>query len=115
MDDIYCKKVGGPVKFLLLVGATGAGLYKAGEVTVKKCVKTIKKHSAEDKDNCFSIIRNGESIEGVKFEIGDKFKVLEVDKNALLIEKIGDGNNPYFLSKVNMKRISDYERVEDGN
>lgn len=110
------KKVGGPVKFLLLVGATGAGLYKVGEVAVKKCVKTIRKDSAEDKDSCFSITAKGESIEGLKFEIGDKFKVLEVDKDALLIEKLGDSNNPYFVSKVYMKEISDYEGgKEDGN
>lgn len=110
------KKVGGPVNFLLLVGAAGAGLYKVGEVTVKKCVKTIRKHSIEDKDRCFSIITEGERIEGLKFETGDKFKVIEVDKDALLIEKFGDSNNPYFVSKVFMKEISDYEGGEgDGN
>ena len=36
------KKVGGPVKLLLLTGVAGAGVYKIGEVIVKKCIKTIK-------------------------------------------------------------------------
>ena len=100
----------------MTVGAAGAGLYKVGEVTVMKCVKTIRKHSTEDRKRIFSIITDGESIEGLKFETGDKFKVLEVDQDALLIEKIGDSSNPYFVSKVFMKDISDYEGGEaDGN
>ena len=57
----------------MTVGAAGAGLYKVGEVTVMKYVKTIRKHSTEYRKRFFSIITDGESIEGLKFETGDKF------------------------------------------
>ena len=31
------------------------------------------------------------------------------DKDAILIEKIGDNNNPYFVSAELLKNISDFE------
>ena len=41
--------------------------------------------------------------------MGDKFKVLESDGDAVLIEKIGDLTNPYFVSAELLKDISDYK------
>ena len=49
------------------------------------------------------------SNEGLEFKIGDQFRVLESDKDAILIEKIGDNNNPYFVSAELLKNISDFE------
>ena len=50
-------------------------------------------------------VRNG----GLKFKIRDQFRVLETDKDAVLIEKIGDDNNPYFVSEEMLKNISNYK------
>ena len=43
------------------------------------------------------------------FSVDDTFKVLEIDGDAALIEKIGDENNPYFVSGCFLESISDYK------
>ena len=112
------KKVGGPINLLLLIGAAGAttgiAIYKACEVGVKKCVKIIKSHpTTTDKDLesqhiFYSVIKPGISNEGVEFFVGSQYRVLETDGDSVLIEKIGDENNPYFVSAEFLRTISDY-------
>lgn len=45
------------------------------------------------------------SNEGLAFKIGDQFRVLEIDRDAVLIEKIVDNNNPYFVSEELLTNI----------
>lgn len=109
------KKVGGPRNLVLLIGASGAAIYKGGEVLVKKSVNVIKKHHVAKKEltesnmKQYNIKTSGVSNEGLKFVVGDRFRVLETDRDAVLIEKIGDENNPYFVSEQLLKDISDYK------
>ncbi len=42
------------------------------------------------------------------FKEGDHFKVLEEDGDSVLIELLGNDDNPYFVSKELLKEISDY-------
>lgn len=58
----------------------------------------------------YSITVDGVSDDGLEFKIGDQFRVLETVKNAVLIEKIGDDNNPYFVSVEFLEMISNYKR-----
>ena len=113
------KKVGGPINLLLLTGATGAiagtVVYKAFEFGLKKGRKVLKGRQAHHawclkaNANIYSVTSAGTSDEGVEFSIGTKFKVLETDGDSVLIEKIGDGNNPYFVSKEFLHTISDFK------
>nr|WP_177297704.1 hypothetical protein [uncultured Blautia sp.] len=109
------KKVGGPRNLVLIIAGTGAATYKGGEILVKKGIKAIKKKRMEKKEVAKSNIRqyevktSGVSNEGLTFKIGEYFKVLEADGDAVLIEKIGDENNPYFVSAELLKDISDYK------
>lgn len=110
------KKVGGPVNLLLLTGAAGASLYKISEIGVKKCIKAFKAHRAtqtkclEDDENTYSVISLNTSNEGVEFPVGTKFKVLEIDGNSVLIEKIGEKDNPYFVSAEFLSTISNFQK-----
>lgn len=45
------------------------------------------------------------SNEDLAFKIGDQFRVLEIDRDAVLIEKIVDNNNPYFVSEELLTNI----------
>lgn len=105
------KKVGGPVKLAILVAAGGYGVIRGGEAGVKAIVKGIKKHNEKKTtDNKIYVVKKeGISNEGLSFNEGDKFRVLEIVEDAILIEKIGDTNNPYFVDVNLLRSISDYK------
>ena len=107
------KKVGGPINLLLLAGTTGAVVYKGGEIAVKQCVRKIKAHNTvnptmETNARLYNVTSAGRSNEGLEFIKGDQFRVLESDGASVLVEKIGDTNNPYFVSADVLRNISNY-------
>lgn len=96
------KKVGGPTNLVLLIAGSGAVVYKGGEILVRKAIKNVNKlyaeNSSEISSQIYIVNKQGVSNENLAFELGDRFKVLEFDGDAILIEKIGDSNNPYVVS-----------------
>lgn len=109
----WMKKVGGPTKFLAIWGGGGAVIGGVTLKIVEKVANKIKriyvdKKTATDAAIVHTVSKAGSSNEGLKFEIGNQFRVLEVDGDAALIEKIGDSNNPYFVSATFLRSISDY-------
>lgn len=106
----YSKKVGGPANFLLLVASGGYGIGKIIEVGIKRTVKTIKNRSkGKTSTKLYYVHSMGKSSEGLTFNVGDSYQVLERDKDAVLIKKIGDTDNPYFVSTDLLHSISDFE------
>lgn len=107
------KKVGGPTNLVLLIAGSGAVVYKGGEILVRKAIKNVNKLHAENTSELSSQIyivnKQGVSNENLVFELGDRFKVLEFDGDAVLIEKIGDSNNPYVVSSEFLEKISNYK------
>ena len=109
------KKVGGPVNFLLLVGTTGAVVYKCSELGVKKCIKEIhtkretKKKNTKMKEEVYTIITQGISNEGLRLIPGDEFTILETDGDNVLIEIMGDNDNPHFVSAELLNEVSNYK------
>lgn len=108
------KKVGGPTNLVLLIAGSGAVVYKGGEILVRKAIKNVNKLYAENTSEISSQIyivnKQGVSNENLVFELGDRFKVLEFDGDAILIEKIGDSNNPYVVSSEFLENISNYKK-----
>lgn len=115
------KKVGGMGWFLTLIagvsaviGALFVQIFKPLKKAIRKVItrkkkNTIRKTEKERENSIiYTVINEGESNEGLKFNVGDKFTVLESDGDAVLIEKHGDDNNPYFVSAELLKTISDY-------
>lgn len=104
------KKVGGPKPFLVMVGCCGYAVIRIAEWGVKVVVKEIsKQRNKETSQKAFCVHTAGKSNEGLEFKIGDEFRVLERDKDAVLIEKIGEENNPFFVSCALLNAISDYK------
>lgn len=106
------KKLGGPLQLCLAVAVGGYAVIRTGEAGTKKIFKTVKKRAELKKftsEKLFVVHSDGKSNEGLVFRIGDKFRVLEIDNNAVLIEKLGDSNNPYFVSAELLRSISDFE------
>ena len=110
------KRIGGPYRLLGAVLVTGVTL---GIVGVKAHDR-IKKNSANKLEGhdekklpdptikLYEIHSDGVSNEGLILKKGSKYKVLETDGESILIELIGDENNPYYVSRSLLNQISDF-------
>lgn len=109
----WSKKMGGPLNLLLAVGVGGYALGRTVEAGGKLIVKSVKKHIENKKATTpefYVVHTEGTSNEGLHFSINDRFRVLEVAEDAVLIEKIGDSNNPYFVSAALLHSISNFNQ-----
>lgn len=107
------KKVGGPKRLALLIATGGYAVIRLGEAGVTKVVRNIHvekkaKNGVELKE--YVVKKEGTSNEGVMFNVGNTFRVLEADGDAVLVEIVGDDNNPYFVDAGLLKEISDYRK-----
>lgn len=112
------KKVGGPGKLVALIAGGGAVVggiaFKSGEFVIKKGKKAIAKRREQSKklnesaQIIYTVKQDGESNDELIFKRGDSFRVLESDGDAILIELIGNENNPHFISKDLLEQISDF-------
>lgn len=101
------KKVGGPFNLAAIIAIGGYGLGKLSEIGIKK-IKNFK--NKKDKSlEVYSILSQGVSNEGLVFNKGDQIRILESDKDVILIEKVGDPNNPYYVSADLLRSISNYK------
>ena len=110
----WSKKVGGPLNLLGIVAGVGAIGGVAGTKGVEALVGSQKKKAAEKEKaaellKTYTVSKEGVSNEGLQFHVGETFKVLERDGNAVLIEELGDDNNPYFVAAELLNEISDYK------
>lgn len=106
------KKVGGPLQLLGTADVGGYVVIRTFEAAGKSVFKKVKKSSNSKHKvviDTYAIKTAGKSSEEVQFEVGDQFHVLEIAGDAVLIEKIGDVNNPYFVSADLLRSISDFE------
>jgi hypothetical protein len=107
------KKVGGPLNLAGLIFLAG-GIVTHGVAQGGKKVKNHFSAKFEEKKQLsdaaiiYTINTEGISNEGLLFNVGDQFRVLEKDGDAALIEKLEDDNNPYFVSASFLSSISDY-------
>ena len=111
------KKVGGPKQLIGLIAGGGAllgGGAVAGGNALKKKIQAIlaKKRQEAEAAVLYTVIKEGKSNEGLLFKVGETFRVLETDGDAGLIEKLGDEDNPYFVSLKFLSTISDYKGSE---
>lgn len=103
------KKVGGPRNLFFLTLGAGGALYKCGEVAVKKTYKKVKSlNEKEETAKIYNVTVNGKGGKDLVMNCGDTYKILESDGESILIEKIGDSNNPYFVSADFLRTVSDY-------
>lgn len=113
------NKVGGPKQLIcLFLGCgilIGGGAVATGNTIKKKVTAKInKKNQAKKATIVYTVSTDGKSNEGLLFKVGDTFRVLETDGDAGLIEKLGDQNNPYFVSLKFLETISDYKNSAKG-
>lgn len=116
----WAKKVGGPKNLVAIILGTGVlggvAIYKVGENALEKGKEAIDMHkkrksrqSSKEVEVFYTVNEYGESNEGIEMHIGDKFRVLKTDGDAILIELIGNDNNPYFVDLNLLRTISNYK------
>lgn len=107
------KKIGGPRRFMALLSGGGVlvgGALVAGGSKIKKRIDKSLADKKREADAAFvyTVDTEGHSNEGLSFDVGEKFKVLEVDGDVALIDKLDDKNSPYFVSVNLLQSISSY-------
>ncbi|NLE26010.1 MAG: hypothetical protein GX625_11845 [Clostridiaceae bacterium] len=108
------KKVKGPKVLLGLILSGGAALGVGGTILTQKAVKAVKNRinknniSSIENGKIFVVHTEGMDNKGLVFKVGDKYRMLNCDVDAVLIEKFDDNNNPYFVSAEFLKKISDF-------
>ena len=109
------KKVGGPAILAVLTAVGGYIVLRPVEAGITKGVKNVKKHIDNKKTalkniEIYEATSDGEEKNGFQLHTGDKYRVLESDGDAVLVEKIGDTNNPYSVSSDFLSSISNYPK-----
>lgn len=108
------KKVGGPGNFVALTMGCGYIILRGAEAASKKGIKVLKKQYqkkkslSNDTKLVYEVTSNGKDKDGLNLCVGDKYRILESDKDAVLIEKLGDQNNPYFVSADFLRIVSNF-------
>jgi len=106
------KKVGGPDKLLIMVAGGGYAVLRCVESAGKFGIKMIKKHIVQRGSHIdvrsYTVHTGKQYMDMVTFEVGDTIRVLDSDKDVVLVEKVEDDNNPYFLPVQFLKEITDY-------
>lgn len=108
----WSKKVGGPGNLFGI--AVGSGVIIGGLI-VHIGSELLKKNSSKSDniinnaveiEEIFEVTNAGQDASGLTFEVGDSFRIITLDEEVVLIEKIGSNNNPYYLSMDFMEKIS---------
>lgn len=107
------------VLFIAIGAAAGAAYYFMTKTrTEDKPVEGKSEAAKEAKTGprcigeCYKAELEGTDAQGLEFAIGDSFKVLEINGENLLIEKLGDANNPYTVAKDFLMGISTLSRED---
>ncbi|XCB29623.1 hypothetical protein RQN30_10620 [Arcanobacterium hippocoleae] len=92
------------------IAGGGYVILRAVEAGGKIIYKKVKKVRADNKAKIkgYTVVNDGTDEQGLVFKTGDKIRVLESADDAILIEKVGDKNNPYFVSVDFLKTIIAY-------
>lgn len=103
------KKVGGPSVLLAITAVAGYIFIRPAEAGAKKVVRTIKQRNepCATKGQLFRASADGDDG-GLRIRVGDEYRVLECDGDSILIEVLGDADNPYFVSSTFLRSVSDF-------
>ena len=106
---VFIKRVGGPQKFIRLVscvlcslvGASGTVGFFGGRAFQKR------KAGIDNEQQTPLRVCNTLHNEELTLNNGDKIRIIARDGDAIIIEKIGDTNNPYVISSDDLNRLTD--------
>lgn len=108
------KKAGGPVGLLATTLGVGYLIGRTTEAGAKRGIGALRNASKTRtgpsglKDEVFVVRAEGTDDQGLEFKAGNQFRVLECSDDAILIEMIGNDDNPHVVSDAFLSQISDF-------
>ena len=105
----WAKKVGGMENLALILLGAGYAIGKIIEIPARAIVRHIrtKKESNQPRE-LIVVTSTGTDSSGLVLSKGDSYQVLYSDEDMVLVEKIGDTNNPYMVSPEFLRSVSNY-------
>lgn len=94
----WSKRVGGPQYLLLIAMGTGAVVEKTTSMVINAICKKVKNSKNEHVKDEYILEEDIVVNDRLKLQKGDKIRIINKDKDVVLIEKVGDNNNPYCIS-----------------
>lgn len=108
------KKAGGPRRLLAMTLGAGYIILRTTEAGGKRGIgalkNVVKRRMApcELKDKVFAVRADGTDNQGLEFKAGSEYRVLECSDDAILIELIGNDDNPHVVSDAFLATISSF-------
>ncbi|MFM9590389.1 hypothetical protein ACKI1J_23090 [Streptomyces scabiei] len=108
------KQVGGPAKLLAGVGVLGylalRGAEAGGTAAYKKLRGVFEKETDSTSDEVFTVTADGDDGGGgLRVRVGNEIRVLKNVGEAVLVEVIGDQDNPYAVSPAFLASVCDFQ------
>lgn len=110
---VLAKKAGGPLVLAVGTAVSGWAVGRGAEAGGKAVWRRVRargrsRRVALPEDTAsFVVSTDTDCGSGLVLHAGDRIRVLERDGDAILIELIGDADNPYVVSAEILARISD--------
>ena len=105
----WAKKVGGMENLAAILLAAGYAIGKIIEIPVRAVVRHIRtKKECDQPRELIMVTSTGTDSSGLVLSEGDSYQVLYSDEDMVLVEKIGDTNNPYVVSPDFLRMVSNY-------
>ncbi|MQS35264.1 hypothetical protein [Streptomyces katsurahamanus] len=107
------KQVGGPTALLVGVGVlsylTLRGV-EAGTTAAYKKLRSVFENEIETtSDEVFAVTADGDDGNGLTVRAGNAIRVLKDVGEAVLVEVIGDQDNPYMVSPTFLASVCDWK------
>ncbi|MEU6416065.1 hypothetical protein [Streptomyces spiralis] len=105
------KRVGGPKVLLAGIAGlgylTGRGVEAGGSAAYKKLRSVFEKKIESASDRVFTVTADGDDGNGLTVRVGNEIRVLKDVGEAVLVEVIGDQDNPYTVSPSFLASVCD--------
>lgn len=91
-----------------LVGAAVGPTIKKGANKAYQSAKLKVRASRSAKLGTYIVVTEANAGMGLRLRVGDEFRVLEQDGDAVLVEVCGNAENPHVVSAKLLEEISDF-------
>ncbi|MEH0652208.1 hypothetical protein QA995_22790 [Streptomyces scabiei] len=107
------KQVGGPAKLLVGVGVLSylalRGAEAGGTAAYKKLRGVFENDLDSTSDELFTVRADGDDGNGLRVRVGNEIRLLKNVGEGVLVEVIGDQDNPYVVSPAFLASICDFQ------